>query len=552
MTFQNNTFLIKYSANGSKFECKGTFCKHFSLAALDSENGLKVILKPTSPVIIEKCELILPYSYTSTDKIFANGFQSWTDSKEYSPSQKMDNLKKICLDFANNFPSIGLNCSGDYQFHKYSSKRGVFYGYSYGYIKRGLNIDLFGSLSERNGYTVFTFDTNKQNIIIQKELENVVISEEYVLFDLVQISDNYDSAFDKYFELMNVVCSYKVKKSGYTTWYNYYKHINESIVAHDLDAISKLESKIDIFQIDDGYQHAIGDWLTTDIAKFPNGMKAVADQIHDKKMLAGLWLAPFAVCANSDIYAQHRDWLICDKKGKPRVAGPNWGSFYCLDISKEEVRTHIRNVFDTVLNKWGYDMVKLDFLYAAGEFAIHNKSRGQLMCEAMDFIRECVGSKLLLGCGVPLMPAFGKVDFCRIGADLSLSWRRKPYALREDVSTPNTLECTIFRRHLNGRAFQNDPDVFLLRDDNIKMNLNQRKLATKINQICGSLLFTSDNVGNYSDEQVRIFNETISKSDIKVIDAEFIGTSEIVSLKYNENNVAKELKFNMNNGAIVK
>ncbi|EKC48560.1 hypothetical protein OBE_15116, partial [human gut metagenome] len=39
------------------------------------------------------------------------------------------------------------------------------------------------------------------------------------------------------------------------------------------------------------------------------------------------------------------------------------------------------------------------------------------MCEAMDFLRECVGEKMILGCGVPLMPAFGKVDYCRIGAD---------------------------------------------------------------------------------------------------------------------------------------
>ncbi len=35
-------------------------------------------------------------------------------------------------------------------------------------------------------------------------------------------------------------------------------------------------------------------------------------------------------------------------------------------------------------------------------------------------VRECCGDKLILGCGVPLMPAFGKVDYCRIGSDISL------------------------------------------------------------------------------------------------------------------------------------
>ena len=91
------------------------------------------------------------------------------------------------------------------------------------------------------------------------------------------------------------------------------------------------------------------------------------------------------------------------------------------------------------------------------------------MCDAMDLIRELCGDKLILGCGVPLAPAFGKVDFCRIGADMALSWGKKPFS-REDVSTKHALLNTIFRRELDGRAFLNDPDVFLLRDNNIKMS----------------------------------------------------------------------------------
>ena len=111
-------------------------------------------------------------------------------------------------------------------------------------------------------------------------------------------------------------------------------------------------------------------------------------------------------------------------------------------------------------------MVKLDFLYAACILPIHNKTRGEIMCDAMDLIRECCGDKLVLGCGVPLMPAFGKVDFCRIGADAGLDWRRHLYINREAVSTCHTVNNSIFRRHLDGRAFMNDPDVFLLRESN--------------------------------------------------------------------------------------
>lgn len=97
------------------------------------------------------------------------------------------------------------------------------------------------------------------------------------------------------------------------------------------------------------------------------------------------------------------------------------------------------------------------------------------MCEAMDFIRECVSDKLILGCGVPLAPAFGKVDFCRIGADMGLNRRQNRSTTREDVSTPNAIYNTVFRWHLDGRAFLNDPDVFLLRNNNMFMSYKKRK-----------------------------------------------------------------------------
>ena len=81
---------------------------------------------------------------------------------------------------------------------------------------------------------------------------------------------------------------------GYTTWYNYYTSVTEEIVERDLEAIAKLGSKIDIFQVDDGYERTVGDWLYHDEKKFPSGMKLIADNIHKNDMLAGLWLAPFA------------------------------------------------------------------------------------------------------------------------------------------------------------------------------------------------------------------------------------------------------------------
>ena len=85
------------------------------------------------------------------------------------------------------------------------------------------------------------------------------------------------------------------------------------------------------------------------------------------------------------------------------------------------------------------------------------------------------------------MPAFGKVDYCRIGSDISLKWERSKHIIREDVSTPHAVSNSIFRRHLDGRAWLNDPDVFLLRDSNIKMTFEQRKLLAQINGVIAEI-----------------------------------------------------------------
>ena len=95
-------------------------------------------------------------------------------------------------------------------------------------------------------------------------------------------------------------------------------------------------------------------------------------------------------------------------------------------FSFPEVREYIRFVIETLVNEWGYKLLKLDFLYAACIVARKDKSRGQLMQEAMEFLRDCAGDAMILACGVPLASAFGIADYCRIGCDVSLDWNDKP------------------------------------------------------------------------------------------------------------------------------
>lgn len=541
----NLKYSFEYYADGKLKKTAQCSNDDFILDIKNSDDVLSVSVLPRKNIEFRKFELAAEYTVNSDERIFTNGYQSWTVSREYAPNEAMDEFNPRFLGIKKSkFNPIGMWGAGDLLWHDYPEQQGVFYGYSYAYVRKENELTLFGSLSERAGYTILTFDTNKNTLTFSKDLEGVCFDSEKKVLDLAIIRGEYNFAFDRYFSLMNIPKPRVDRKCGYTTWYNYYTGVTQDIVKRDLKAISMLDAKIDIFQIDDGYERTVGDWLETDSKKFPDGMKVVADSIHKNNMLAGIWLAPFAVTPKSHIFKAHRDWLVTDKNGRYHYSSQNWGGFFALDIYNKEVRAHLKNVFDTVLNDWGYDMVKLDFLYACCQVPVHNKSRGEIMCDAMDLIREWCGDKIVLGCGVPLAPSFGKVDFCRIGADVALSWHKKPFS-REDVSTKNTLTNTIYRRHLDGRAWLNDPDVFLLRDNNIKMPMSQRRIVAKVNSMLGNLLFVSDDVSTYTKEQMKIFEQTICREKAEVIGAEI---ADNIACIRTEN---EEFKFNIMEGKIL-
>lgn len=545
-------FKISYLNEDKLYASSNPKTGHYVIDITDKDNSVAFCLRNTVKMEHLKFTLEFDYDFAENAKFFANGYQSWSYSREYGKSDMQKGLNY----FAKNVEYFTKGSrSGDYKFALYNNKVGFFHSFSYGYVRNGNTLDLFGSLCEKTGFTIIYADMVNNKIIIEKDLEGLTLKagKTYEVMNIFYCKDEYDTAFDKYFRTLDIPTPRIKQKVGYTSWYNYYSKINQDIIDRDLESLSKGPVKMDIFQVDDGYQTAVGDWLSVDSVKFPQGMAKVAESIHSKDMLAGIWLAPFNAQRSSKIAHEHKDWLINDDKNYHYVAGMNWGGYYTLDFYNPEVREYIKKVFNTVLNEWKYDMVKLDFLFSVAIIPYGNRTRGQIMCEAVDFLRECCGLKLMLGCGVPLFPAFGKFDFCRIGADQALSWVKNNYFTtynNEIVSTPNAVTNSIFRRHLDGRAFCNDPDVFLLRDTNIKTTFEQRKLLAKLNKIFGNLLFMSDNIGDYNEAQTAVFKDTLDGAKKKVISAEYTA-QDIIQIKYLENEKEYNLTFNIDTGAIL-
>ena len=548
-------FRLKYSLAGAVYETVGYSGPHFSVITVNDESGVKLTLIPSRPITLISASLEFWHEYEKNEKFFVNGYQSWTTSGEmsaediYRGTTPLAGVTKYTKDMA--------ITSGDYAFTRYEPRPGFFHSFTYTYLRRGDEFELFGSLSERNGYTVFYSDMEKHIFSVEKDIEGLTISEPYEMFDIVRVVGGYDEVFDKYFAAMSLPAKKRVDRlTGYTSWYNYFQKIDENIILRDLKGLSRARESVNIFQIDDGYEPFVGDWLDYNGKDFPNGMKTIADAVHREGYLAGIWLAPFNVQrGKSRILKEHPDWLIRNPDGKPQLGCVAWGGAYTLDIYNSEVREHLKKVFDTVLNDWGYDMVKLDFLYSQCRTPRDNKTRGTIMCEAMDFLRECVGDKLILGCGVPLGPAFGVVDACRISCDVDLSYGGKFYnsmSINNELpSAQNAINNSMFRRHLNGRAFLNDPDVFFLRDRNLTFTWEQKLLLAKINNLFGRVLFVSDDAGEYSEAELEVLKETFRESDAKILDVKCVGARADgnYEIKFIENGEEKLLYFNLFTGA---
>ena len=447
------------------------------------------------------------------EKIFMNGFQSWTYCPEYSRWNRIRDLRHLPKFLVDRY---GLDRYGDYYFVRYPNFPGHTHGESWCYFRNAETYELYASLDERPGYTVFHYDAYRGELEIERDCQGVHCGGEFHAFDLYAATGTEQEVFDGWFGAMGVKPRTAERLTGYSSWYNRYQAISEKSILEDLAGCAEVLKPGDLFQIDDGFEAFVGDWLEPDAKKFPHGMKPLVEQIHAKGLKAGLWLAPFVAQKGSRLLAEHPDWLLCDAKGKPWSLGSNWGGFYSLDIDHPGVIDYLERVFARVFDDWGFDLVKLDFLYGAAPLCNAKESRGGRMTRAMEWLRRLCGDKLILGCGVPLMPAFGLVDYCRISCDVGLDWNDRPIMHeihRERVSTRQAIGNSLFRRQLNGRAWLNDPDVFFLREDNIKLTKDEKLTLATINSLFGGMLLCSDNMAQYTPEARAIYEQMLRNRD---------------------------------------
>jgi alpha-galactosidase len=247
------------------------------------------------------------------------------------------------------------------------------------------------------------------------------------------------------------------------SWYEYFTAVTEEDIHENLRAMDTLDLPIDVVQIDDGYQSALGDWLTLS-GRF-RSRAGIAEAIRARGRRAGIWTAPFLVDPASELAAEHPQWLVRDPQGGFAHAGRNWGHDLCvLDTTHPDAAAYLTDVFRT-LRAEGYDYFKADFLYAGALDGVRHSSDDALTAyrEGISLIREAIGpDAYLLGCGAPILPSIGLFDAMRVSPDTAP--HRRPEA--DDYSQPgqDPAEFTgVGRQWQHGRLWVNDPDCLMAR-----------------------------------------------------------------------------------------
>ena len=524
----NERMLWKVTFEDGRTEKGSVLLGHGTARAVCSgENG-------TVTRAVAKVHLPVPASA----RVFMNGFQSWTWCPDYGTGDRIRGLQGLPHSGIRHF---SLDRYSDYHFQDYPYLPGILQGYTYCTFAApdGKKLLLIGSVDEENGYTFFRYHADRQTLYLSKDAKGLDAGSGWPAFSIFAAEGKPGDVFDAYFKAMGVKARTKEKIAGYSSWYNRYQNISEETILGDLKGTEGLLKEGDLFQIDDGWEPFVGDWLSSDPVKFPSGMKAAADRIHEAGYKAGLWLAPFVAERKSSVFREHPDWFLRvpeeearsrddnvsgaffahyaaawrdyvlpemeERSGAPWSCGTNWSGFYALDIDRPEVREYVKEVLRAVREDWGYDLVKLDFLYAAAPFGTEKETRAGRMFRAMGYLREWCGDMKILGCGVPLAPAFGTADYCRVSCDVTLSWDDNVVMQRvhrERPSTKHAIETDAARYSLDGRAFGNDPDVFFLRKENISLSAEEKLELARTCATCGSVFMTSDDMGKW-DERAR-------------------------------------------------
>ena len=202
---------------------------------------------------------------------------------------------------------------------------------------------------------------------------------------------------------------------------------------------------------------------------------------------------------------------------------------FALNILHPEVRDYLTGIFHTIVRQWGFDMIKLSCLYFAAAKTPPDKTRGQMMFEAIQFVRNAVGLDThLVVTEVPIASVFGIAETCQTTAKISPKWGL-PWQKKRQLLTDYQLvtKVWLFRIALPKRVFLSDTQTAFFDRQYLKLNKQQQRTLLFVNALCNNSLTLSDSLVALTEAQVEDTRQAIF-----LINAQIIGLSEILTNVY--------------------
>jgi len=209
---------------------------------------------------------------------------------------------------------------------------------------------------------------------------------------------------------------------------------------------------------------------------FPNGMKAVADQVHSEGLNIGLWMRPL------DFESTR------------------------LDPSGEFARSFLQREAAKISGSWGFDFIKIDFVdwdafQREDRFLPEDDSStiNQAVRSAVEAMRNGLrGGAFLLGLDAASPASLGLIEAAGIVRDVD--------ATRWQTVRNSALKAAALRYHLNAALWANDPGYLVIGKP---ATLSQSRAWASLIALSGGCVFTGDSLFALSEKKRSIIRKII-------------------------------------------
>jgi len=335
---------------------------------------------------------------------------------------------------------------------------------------------------------------------------------------LIDIADDTYQALERYAAAVGTANAARTRSilNGWCSWFYTLSFVTQDeVIANAAFAAEHLKPYgLEYIQVDEGYQRWHGDWEGNE--RFPRGMKWLAERIRGYGFKAGIWISPYVVSEPTRLFREHPDWLLRKRDGSLQRVG-NWPEGaappadenpkrYGLDITHPGAAKWLYDLVDTIVNDWGYEMIKIDFvawsLLAAERFHDPTMSAADAYRKGMEIMRRAAGDKChILECG-PGAITTGLIDSMRIEVDVNYGFHEAAWATYF-THPSGSASAAAKRYYFHKRTWINDVDHLCMD----LLTEEQSQAAATLIAFSGGNLFSGDRLTQLDASKLEILRK---------------------------------------------